>query len=62
MAWARLGLANHPRAPRPPAHTQYLINVGWTSVWVKVVTQWVTVALYVWTLVAPLVLPDREFR
>ena len=30
--------------------------------WVKVVTQWVTVALYVWTLVAPLVLPDREFR
>lgn len=38
-----------------------LIDVGWTSVWVRVCTEWVTAALYVWTLVAPLVLPDREF-
>ena len=40
---------------------QYLINVGWTSVWVKVVCEWCTAALYAWTLVAPLVLPDREW-
>ncbi|KAH7666951.1 Serine incorporator/TMS membrane protein [Dioscorea alata] len=38
-----------------------LIDVGWTSVWVRICTEWVTAALYVWTLVAPLVLPDREF-
>lgn len=25
-----------------PSCPQYLINVGWTSVWVKVASQWVT--------------------
>ncbi|KAF7837226.1 putative serine incorporator [Senna tora] len=38
-----------------------LIDVGWTSVWVRICTEWVTAALYVWTLVAPLIFPDREF-
>ena len=37
------------------------IGVGWASVWVKVVSQWVTVALYAWSLVAPALLPDRDF-
>lgn len=40
---------------------KYLINVGWTSVWVKVASQWVTVGLYCWTLVAPVLFPDRDF-
>ncbi|OVA20071.1 Glycoside hydrolase [Macleaya cordata] len=38
-----------------------LIDVGWTSVWVRICTQWVTAGLYVWSLVAPLLFPDREF-
>ncbi|URD93716.1 Serine incorporator (Serinc) [Musa troglodytarum] len=38
-----------------------LIDVGWTSVWVRICTEWATAVLYIWTLVAPLVLPDREF-
>lgn len=38
-----------------------LIDVGWTSVWIKVVAQWVAAALYVWTLLAPALFPDREF-
>ncbi|KAK2646901.1 hypothetical protein Ddye_022096 [Dipteronia dyeriana] len=38
-----------------------LVDVGWTSVWVRICTEWVTVALYIWTLLAPLLLPDREF-
>ncbi|XP_009129653.1 probable serine incorporator [Brassica rapa] len=38
-----------------------LIDVGWTSVWVKICTGWATAALYIWTLIAPLILPDREF-
>ncbi|CAI0559752.1 unnamed protein product [Linum tenue] len=38
-----------------------LIDVGWTSVWVRIFTEWVTAGLYVWTLVAPLLFPDREF-
>ncbi|KAK9992492.1 hypothetical protein SO802_027477 [Lithocarpus litseifolius] len=38
-----------------------LIDVGWTSVWVRICTEWVTAALFVWSLVAPLICPDREF-
>ncbi|ERN12372.1 hypothetical protein AMTR_s00025p00104130 [Amborella trichopoda] len=38
-----------------------LIDVGWTSVWVRMCTEWVTAGLYVWSLVAPLILSDREF-
>lgn len=38
-----------------------LIDVGWTSVWVRICTEWVTAGLYVWSLVAPLLFPDREF-
>ena len=38
-----------------------LIDVGWTSVWVKLVTQWVTAATYVWMLIAPAIFPDRDF-
>ncbi|KAH7522395.1 hypothetical protein FEM48_Zijuj07G0133700 [Ziziphus jujuba var. spinosa] len=38
-----------------------LIDVGWTSTWVRIATEWVTAALYVWSLIAPLILPDREF-
>ncbi|XP_061347883.1 uncharacterized protein LOC133293347 isoform X1 [Gastrolobium bilobum] len=38
-----------------------LIDVGWVSVWVRIGTEWVTAGLYIWTLVAPLLFPDREF-
>ena len=43
------------------AEERDLIDVGWTSVWVKVVAQWATVALYAWTMTAPLLFPDRDF-
>lgn len=43
------------------AEERDLIDVGWTSVWVKVVAQWMTVAVYAWTMAAPLVFPDRDF-
>ncbi|CAN6450788.1 unnamed protein product [Victoria cruziana] len=39
-----------------------LVDVGWSSVWVRAVTGWVTAALYVWSLVAPILFPDREFN
>ncbi|KAL0414606.1 UNVERIFIED_CONTAM: Serine incorporator 3 [Sesamum radiatum] len=38
-----------------------LIDVGWTSVWVRICTEWVTAGLYIWSLIAPLLFPDREF-
>eukprot|EP00775_Hariotina_reticulata_P009592 gene9592-9755_t len=37
------------------------LDVGWTSVWVKTGAEWVTAVLYIWTLVAPAMFPDREF-
>eukprot|EP00455_Lapot_gusevi_P001068 TRINITY_DN1042_c0_g6_i1.p1 TRINITY_DN1042_c0_g6~~TRINITY_DN1042_c0_g6_i1.p1 ORF type:complete len:451 (+),score=119.93 TRINITY_DN1042_c0_g6_i1:76-1428(+) len=36
-------------------------DVGWESVWIKIVSQWVTILLYAWTLVAPYLFPDRDF-
>lgn len=40
-----------------------LISVGhdWASVWVKVVSSWVCVLLYLWTLVAPILFPNRDW-
>ncbi|KAF1751490.1 hypothetical protein GCK72_018044 [Caenorhabditis remanei] len=37
------------------------LNSNMASVWVKIVSSWVCVGLYCWTLVAPLAFPDREF-
>ncbi|KAG7457814.1 hypothetical protein MATL_G00231300 [Megalops atlanticus] len=31
------------------------------AVWVKISSSWLGLALYLWTLVAPLILPDRDF-
>lgn len=43
------------------ADSEKLIDVGWPSVWVRICTEWVTAGLYIWSLIAPLILPDREF-
>ncbi|GLC42848.1 hypothetical protein PLESTB_001430300 [Pleodorina starrii] len=37
------------------------IDVGWSSVWVKTAAQWATGLLYMWTLVAPALFPERDF-
>ena len=33
----------------------------WPAVWIKVVTSWLAFLLYIWTLIAPIVLEDRIF-
>jgi len=38
-----------------------LIDVGWPSVWVRVMTSWATAGLYLWSLLAPILFPEREF-
>lgn len=38
-----------------------LVDVGWPSVWVRVITGWATAGLFIWSLVAPHLFPDREF-
>ncbi|CAJ0582759.1 unnamed protein product, partial [Mesorhabditis spiculigera] len=37
------------------------LNANMSSVWVKIVSSWMCIALYAWTLVAPSVFPDRDF-
>lgn len=34
---------------------------SFTQMWIKASTSWVCMALYIWTLVAPLVFPNRDF-
>ncbi|MBA0626983.1 hypothetical protein Godav_004546 [Gossypium davidsonii] len=38
-----------------------LVDVGWPSVWIRILTAWVTAALYMWSLLAPILFPDRDF-
>eukprot|EP00039_Didymoeca_costata_P001334 m.51642 g.51642 ORF g.51642 m.51642 type:complete len:457 (+) comp10745_c0_seq2:619-1989(+) len=38
------------------------VGRGLASTWIKVVSSWVSAALYLWTLVAPIALPDRDFN
>lgn len=36
-------------------------NANAASMWIKIVSSWVAVFMYTWSLVAPIILPDREF-
>jgi hypothetical protein len=45
---------------QPPA-TQANTGISLESMWFKIVAQWVTWLLYLWTLVAPICLPGRDF-
>jgi hypothetical protein len=38
------------------------IGRGKASVWLKIVSAWLSAFLYIWTLAAPLCFPDREFN
>ncbi|CAI0421026.1 unnamed protein product [Linum tenue] len=38
-----------------------LVDVGWPSVWVRVLTGWATAGLFIWSLLAPILFPEREF-
>lgn len=37
------------------------VDRGLPSMWVKVVSGWIVALLYAWTILAPILLPDREF-
>ncbi|XP_041090021.1 serine incorporator 1-like [Polyodon spathula] len=45
---------------QPDAGYQMMTS-AWPAVWVKISSSWLGLALYLWTLVAPLVLPNRDF-
>ncbi|NXD31611.1 SERC2 protein, partial [Spelaeornis formosus] len=44
-----------------PNESLQVLSSPWTAVWVKISSSWAGLLLYLWTLVAPLVLPDRDF-
>lgn len=46
--------------PRPDSNYE-VMQSAMPAVWVKISSSWLGLALYLWTLVAPLVLPDRDF-
>mmetsp|Transcript_24100 Transcript_24100/g.26755 ORF Transcript_24100/g.26755 Transcript_24100/m.26755 type:complete len:463 (+) Transcript_24100:49-1437(+) len=49
--------------PSNADHSVYDVDKGnVVSVWVKLVSSWVTVGIYLWTLVAPLFCPNRQFN
>ena len=37
------------------------ISANMSAVWVKIISSWLCCAIYIWTLIAPVVLPDRDF-
>ncbi|CAI9568738.1 unnamed protein product [Staurois parvus] len=38
------------------------ITSKWPAVWVKITSSWVCLLLYTWTLIAPVVCPNRDFN
>mmetsp|Transcript_11194 Transcript_11194/g.23296 ORF Transcript_11194/g.23296 Transcript_11194/m.23296 type:complete len:451 (-) Transcript_11194:75-1427(-) len=36
-------------------------TTGTTSMWIKIITMWLTYLLYLWTLLAPVCMPNRDF-
>lgn len=44
----------------PSASVSETINNS-ASMWVKIISSWLCSGLYIWTLVAPVLLPDRDF-
>jgi len=37
------------------------VDTGMVSVWMKIASGWVVMLLYIWTLIAPILFPDREW-
>ncbi|CAF0974028.1 unnamed protein product [Adineta ricciae] len=44
-----------------PAKDFHTYNNNLASLWVKIISSWLCVVLYVWTCIAPAVFPDRDF-
>jgi hypothetical protein len=39
----------------------YYVDSGIAAVWVKIVSSWLALGLYGWTMIAPLMFPDRDW-
>ncbi|XP_053310414.1 serine incorporator 2 [Spea bombifrons] len=45
-----------------PGSTNQTLSSPWSAVWVKIASSWVGLLLYLWTLIAPVILSDRDFQ
>ncbi|XP_077428612.1 serine incorporator 3 [Vanacampus margaritifer] len=43
-------------------NADYTVTKKWPAVWVKITSSWLCLALYIWTLVAPMVITNRDFE
>jgi len=41
--------------------TSISVDQGMVSVWVKIISSWATLALYLWTIIVPILFPERYF-
>ncbi|MEW5304282.1 MAG: hypothetical protein WDW36_006903 [Sanguina aurantia] len=39
----------------------YTLDKGWASTWVKMASKWLCELLYIWTVIAPALFPNRDF-
>ncbi|KAM7382689.1 hypothetical protein PAMP_002408 [Pampus punctatissimus] len=45
-----------------PDTTTHAMHSSMPAVWVKMASSWLGLGLYLWTLIAPLIFPDRDFN
>ena len=41
--------------------TVHFFESNESSYWLKIVSQWITMSIYIFSLVAPFIFPDRDF-
>ncbi|CAD7081870.1 unnamed protein product [Hermetia illucens] len=46
---------------KPNSSSLETINANAASMWIKIISSWLCLGLYTWSLIAPIVLPDRDF-
>lgn len=57
--WQRVKLTGAPRGPDEGSPPVVFIGVSSRAMWMRIVSSWVCAAIYAWTLIAPILLPDR---
>jgi len=64
MAAMYLGmvLTNWQTISNEPDNGKIVVDQGMFSVWVKIISSWLTVLIYVWSLIAPILLQNREWN
>ena len=46
---------------RPEASNIQNLTASDAAVWIKITSSWMGLLLYIWTLIAPVLFPDRDF-